>query len=452
MREVTVKDIVAITGGKLLCGEETYPITNFSTDSRKMGEGDLFVPIIGERVDGHDFIESALKNGGATLTQKHEKMEDSHPWIFVEDTMKAMQKIASWYRGNMQFPIIAVTGSVGKTTTREMITRALESDFTVFHTEGNYNSQIGVPLTIARMTGEEQVAVLEAGMSQFGEMAQLEKMIRPNVVVFTNIGVAHIENLGTQENICKEKMELAKHVDDTGAIFLNGDDEVLMAHKEEFCGTVITYGTSEHCDYQAKDIRMEDGKMKFTCKRRGEEFEIVMDVLGQHNVLNALAAFGVSEFLGLSLDKVKHQFEQFKGTRQQVHTLPKYTVIDDTYNASPDSMKASIRVLSEMPCKGKRVAVLADMLELGEKSEEYHREVGNFLAKKQIDSLYVFGSMSKYLLEGAKKVNEHLDGKHFTSREELLTFLKDNIKTGDCILFKGSNGMKLSEIVTQFLK
>lgn len=452
MKQVTVKDILEVTGGTLLCGEESYEITNFSTDSRNMQEGYLFVPTIGERVNGHRFIESALQNGGATLTQEHDTMEDTHPWIRVEDTKKAMQQIAAWYRGKMEFPVVAVTGSVGKTTTREMITRALEAGFFVFHTEGNYNSQVGVPLTIARMTGEEEVAVLEAGMSQFGEMTELEKMIRPNIVVFTNIGVAHIENLGTQDNICKEKMELAKNVDQNGIVFLNGDDEILMKHRQEFQAKVFTYGTGEQCDYRAKEVRTEQGKTKFTYIRNGKETEIVMDVLGQHNVLNALAAFGVAEFLGLPIEKTCHQFENFKGTRQQVHVLENYTVIDDTYNASPDSMKASLSVLADMKCEGKKIAVLADMLELGEKSEQYHREVGDFLGSQSIDTLYVLGELSTYLLEEAKMKKKELIGLSFTTKEELMQQLERTISKGDCILLKGSNGMKLSEVAKYLLK
>lgn len=451
MKQVTVKDILEVTGGTLLCGDENYEIINFSTDSRKMQEGYLFVPMLGEKVDGHRFIESALQNGGATFTQEHDEMNDSHPWIRVEDTKKAMQQVARWYRNKMQFPVIAVTGSVGKTTTREMITRVLEAGFHVFHTEGNYNSQVGVPLTIARMAGEEEVAVLEAGMSQVGEMTELEKMIQPKIAVFTNIGVAHIENLGTRDNICKEKMELAKNIDQNGAIFLNGDDAILMEHKEEFKGKVFTYGTSEQCDYQAKDVRTESGKMMFTYVRNGKEMPIVMDVLGQHNVLNALAAFGVAEFLGLSIEKVCHQFEDFKGTRQQVHVLSDYTIIDDTYNASPDSMKASLNVLADMTCSGKKIAVLADMLELGENSEKYHREIGTVVAEKKIDVLYVLGDYSKFLWEQAKQERPVLEGKVFDSREELMNSLKTIIEKGDLILLKGSNGMKLSEIAKGLL-
>lgn len=451
MRPITIKQIVEITGGTLLCGNEMETINDFCIDSRKMAKDMLFVPIIGERVDGHQFIESALKNGGATLTQQHEEKEDIHPWIRVENTIEAMQKIAKWYRMQMKFPVVAITGSVGKTTTREMVTRALEAKYTVFHTEGNYNSQAGVPLTIARMTGEEEVAVLEAGMSQFGEMSALEEMIRPDIAVFTNIGVAHIENLGTQDNICKEKMELAKHITEKGAIVLNGDDPILMAHKEQLKGTIITYGTGKDCDYRATNIRIEQGKTKFTCSYQGESFEITMDVLGEHNVLNALSAFAVSGWLEIPMEQVCHQFEAFEGTRQKIYSLKDYTIIDDTYNASPDSMKASIRVLSEIPCNGRRIAVLADMLELGEKTEQYHREVGAFLAENNIEELYTYGTLSAYLLEEAKKTNSTIKGKSFMDREQLLSFLKGHIQKGDCMLLKGSNGMKLSEISKQFV-
>lgn len=451
MKNVIVKDIVSVTGGILLCGDENYEITNFSIDSRTTKEGDLFIPIVGEKVDSHRFIENALQNGGATLTQRHREKEGTNPWIYVEDTMQALQKIAKWYREKMTFPVVAVTGSVGKTTTREMVTRALEAGFHVFHTEGNYNSQIGVPLTIARMTGEEDVAVLEAGMSEFGEMARLEPMIAPNYVVFTNIGVAHIENLGSRENICKEKMELAKNLSEDGVVFLNGDDPILMSHRDDFSCKVVTYGTNETCDYYAKDIRNEQGQMKFTCVRRGEEFEIVLDVLGNHNVLNSLAAFGVAEELGLTMEQVKHQFEQFEGTRQKIYQCAEYTVIDDTYNASPDSMLASLDVLSQMACDGKKIAVLGDMLELGEKSEEYHRALGKAKWVQMVQEVYTFGKESKCILEEVKKNNSFILGEHFEDREQLIEYLKLKLEKGDCILLKGSNGMRLSEVVKELL-
>lgn len=451
MKNVTVKDIVKVTGGILLCGDENYEITNFSIDSRTTKEGELFIPIVGEKVDSHRFIENALQNGGATLTQQHREKEGSKAWIYVENTMQALQKIAKWYREKMTFPVVAVTGSVGKTTTREMVTRALEAGFRVFHTEGNYNSQIGVPLTIARMTGEEDVAVLEAGMSEVGEMAKLESMIAPNYVVFTNIGVAHIENLGSRENICTEKMALAKNISQDGVVFLNGDDKVLMSHRDDFACRVVTYGTNETCDYYAKDICNEQGQMKFNCVRKGETFEIVLDVLGNHNVLNSLAAFGVAEELGLTMEQVRHQFEHFEGTRQKIHKLTKYTVIDDTYNASPDSMLASLDVLSQMMCDGKKIAVLGDMLELGEKSEEYHRAVGKEKWVQMVQEVYTFGKESKFILEEASKNNVSILGKHFDDREKLIVYLKSRLETGDCILLKGSNGMKLSEVVKELI-
>lgn len=451
MKNVTVKDIVEVTGGLLLCGDENYEITNFSIDSRTTKEGDLFIPIVGENVDSHRFIENALQNGGATLTQQHKEKEGTNPWIYVENTMQALQKIAKWYRDKMTFPVVAVTGSVGKTTTREMVTRALESGFHVFHTEGNYNSQIGVPLTIARMIGDEDVAVLEAGMSEFGEMARLEPMISPKYVVFTNIGVAHIENLGSRENICKEKMELAKNVPQDGVVFLNGDDPILMSHRDDFTCKVVTYGTDATCDYYAKDICNEQGQMKFTCVRKGEEFEIILDVLGNHNVLNSLAAFGVAEELGLTMEQVRHQFEHFEGTRQKIHRLTKYTVIDDTYNASPDSMLASLDVLSQMVCDGKKIAVLGDMLELGEKSEEYHRSIGKAKWVQTVQEVYTFGKESKFILEEVKQNNPSVLGEHFEDREQLTEYLKSRVETGDCVLLKGSNGMKLSEVVKKLL-
>ena len=224
MEQVTIRDIVKATGGKLLCGNPDKEITGFSIDSREGREDYLFVPIIGERVDAHRFIEGALKINGATLTSEHDEMEDEKPWIRVDDTVKAMQRIGTAYRNRLDLPVVAVTGSVGKTTTREMIAWAMASEKKVFQTIGNQNSQIGVPLTLSRMTAEDEAAVLEIGMSERGQIETLTKMIRPNIAVVTVIGVSHIMQLKSQENICLEKMDIIKGLPEDGKVFLNGDD------------------------------------------------------------------------------------------------------------------------------------------------------------------------------------------------------------------------------------
>lgn len=451
MENITVKDIVEAVDGRLLCGNPDQIITSISTNSREMDETTLFVPLIGERVNAHRFIQSALQSGGAALTQEHDAMEDRHCWIRVENTQSAMQALASYYRGLMKLPIVAVTGSVGKTTTRDMISTALSAKFRVFRTEGNLNSQVGVPITLARISSHDEVAVLEAGMSMKGEMTRLAAMIRPDMAVFTNIGVAHIENLKTQDGICLEKMELINTMPENGVVFLNGDDEILLRHRDRIRQHVLTYGLLEGCDYRGTDIRIENNSTYFSCTCHGKTFEVVLNVLGEHNVRNALAAIAVSDQLGIDPVLAAGQFMKFEGLRQRVYQTDTYTVIDDTYNASPDSMKASLDVLSQMECKGRRIAVLADMLELGEDTIRYHYEVGTYLADRPVDELYVVGELASHIQKGAIDRRKDIITQSFADNDTLIQFLAHSLKTGDCILLKGSNGMKLQEIAKTLL-
>ena len=366
MEQMTIADIVEATGGKLLCGDPSMEIRGFSIDSREGQKDYLFVPIIGERVDAHRFIENALQINGATLTQKHDEMESDKPWIRVEDTVKAMQQIGTAYRNRLNLPVVAVTGSVGKTTTREMIAWALSGEKKVFQTIGNQNSQIGVPLTLSRMTKEDEAAVLEIGMSERGQIETLTTMIRPNIAVVTVIGVSHIMQLKSQENICLEKMDIIKGLPEDGKVFLNGDDPFLIPYEGKLPFDTYFYGMGENCQYRAKEISQDEDGMHFVMEIQGEgSYPVHLSVLGDHNVKNALVALGVAHQMGLSVEKAAKALETFHGQRQKIVKVNGYTLIEDAYNASPDSMKAALRVLSGM--KGRKIAVLADMLELGEK-------------------------------------------------------------------------------------
>ena len=370
MENITIKDIVKAAEGQLLCGDENKVIKEFSIDSRSGNEDSIFVPIIGERVDAHKFIDGALKINGATFTSEHDKpltgFEDK-PWIKVADTVEAMQKVGTFYRNRMNLPVVAVTGSVGKTTTREMISTALASQKRVFQTIGNQNSQIGVPLTLSHLTAEDEIAVLEIGMSERGQIEKLTNMIRPNIAVVTMIGVSHIAQLKTQENICLEKMDIVKGLPEDGIVFLNGDDKFLAPYRGKLSHRTFFYGLNKECDYRAEEVRVRDGQTLFHFYYKDGEaeknMEVVLGTMGEHNVRNALVALGVAHQMGLDMEVAAKALSTFHGQRQQMHTLKSCTLIDDTYNASPDSMKASISVLSSMEgVKGRRIAALADML------------------------------------------------------------------------------------------
>lgn len=460
MENITIKDIVEACSGQLLCGDENKVIKEFSIDSRSGSEDSIFVPIIGERVDAHKFIDGALKINGATFTSEHdEPLEgfENKPWIKVADTVEAMQKVGTFYRNRMNLPVVAVTGSVGKTTTREMISTVLASQKKVFQTIGNQNSQIGVPLTLSHLTREDEIAVLEIGMSERGQIEKLTNMIRPNVAVVTMIGVSHIAQLKTQENICLEKMDIVKGLPEDGMVFLNGDDKFLAPYRGKLSHKTFFYGMDKACDYRAENVHVKDGQTIFHFfYKEGKvvkDMEVVLGTMGEHNVRNALVALGVAHQMGLDMKVAAKALVTFHGQRQQMHTLKSCTLIDDTYNASPDSMKASVSVLSSMEgVKGRRIAALADMLELGEKEREYHYEVGKFIAGTQVDEVAAYGELSEEILKGVEDNNERIVVKHFESRDALKDYLFTYVHPDDVLLLKASNGMKLKEIAEAFLQ
>ena len=451
MENVNVKAIVEAVNGNLLCGVEDTVITDISINSKELKEKDIFVPLIGERVDAHRFLEDALKKCAAALTQEHDSptkqmLESGKCVIRVEDTLKAMQQLAKWYRDNMSLPVVGVTGSVGKTTTREMIYTALQAEKKVFQTQKNYNSQVGVPLTLAKLSKQDEIAVLEMGMSNPGEMEKLAAIIRPDVAVITCIGVAHIEQLKTQDNICSEKMKIAAYMSKDNVTFLNGNDAILMANRDKLQTKVVTFGFQDDCDYQAIDRRVEEQESVFTMRYPDGELEVRLQALGEHNIQNALVALAVADYYGVSLELAAKALYTFQGQRQQVIKTSHFTLIDDTYNASPDSMKAALGVLRDMQCEGKRIAVLADMLELGEDTKQYHREVGETVAECNIDCLIGYGELAKEIESAANGVEII----HADSLEDIPVILEKKANQADVILFKGSNGMKLSSITKMY--
>lgn len=455
MENITVKDIVNMTGGVLLCGEEDTPVTDICINSKEIKEGDLFIPIIGEKVDAHRFIESALETGAAALTSRHNDIVVAKkPYIRVNDTVDALQCIGKEIRKQIPIPVVAVTGSVGKTTTREMITLALSTAKRTFHTEKNLNSQIGVPITLSRMSHQDEIAVLELGISETGQMDILSEMVRPNMAVVTTIGVAHIEFMKTQENIRKEKLSIVHFMKEGGTLFLNGDDKLLKDAKEtEHCTCrTLFYGTSDWCDYYAKDIVYHDSYTTFVCVHGQKEVPVQLNTLGKHNVGNCVAALAVASENGIPMETAAEAFRTFEGQRQRVIQLEnKYTLIDDTYNASPDSMKASINVLCDMPCEGRRIAVLGDMFELGENEVRYHREIGQFLLDKPVDEVVVLGELSQNIKQVIEESGNGVKVFTFSDNEEAAIYLMAVLKPEDVVLIKASNGMNLKEIVNILL-
>lgn len=454
MEHMTVKDLVEATGGKLLCGKPETEVKNISLDSRTMKGGDLFVPIIGEKVDAHKFIPQVFEKGAvATLTSEHDKMDSPYAWIRVDNTVKALQNIGIYCRNRLALPLVGVTGSVGKTTTREMIAAALSASYRVFKTPGNSNSQVGVPITISEVSEQDQVGVIELGMSEPGELTVIAKIARIDMAVITNIGITHIEQLGSRENIYKEKMTIQDGLKDDGILILNGDDDMLCVTKGKPGVKTFYYGTGENCDYRAEDIVLTDTGSEFTAVCGDERQKVRLNVLGRHNVLNAMAAIAVCRQLGMTMGQAAKGLLTFTGfkNRQQIYEGKRLTILDDSYNASPASMKAAIDVFMTLKKGSRHVAVLADMKELGEQVFQYHKEVGEYAAEAGVDCVVTLGDACRYLAAG---VQEHSGALvvEFTDKEQLAAFLEKELKEGDCVLFKGSNSMGLSTIAARFIE
>lgn len=454
MENITVNEILIATGGELISGNNNTSICNISIDSRVMKGEDIFVPLIGERVDGHDFIDKAITNGAvAVFTSRDITPFGDIAWIKVEDTLKALQQLGVYYKSLHKMPVVAVTGSVGKTTTREMVATALSAGFNVFKTSKNFNSNIGLPVTLSEIKSDDEIAVLELGISDFGEMDELTDMARPNVAVVTNIGVAHIAQFKTRENICLEKLAVAKGLNPKGLLILNGDDDMLLAHGRDAFENVLYYGIGNHNDVYAENISYTENKTAFDAVIKGEKIKVELPVIGQHMVMNALAALSAASFFGVDLEKAAEKLSEFGGfkNRQQIYEVDDIKIIDDTYNASPDSMKAAITVLENIKTGGKRVAVLADMLELGDNSPIYHKEVGEFAAKHNVDRLITVGSMGRKIADGFNTIctRDGIEAEiaSFSENKDAYEYINKTVNNGDTLLFKGSNGMHLGEII-----
>lgn len=454
MEHITVREILEATGGRLLCGEESVPLKHISIDSRAMQGDDLFVPLVGEKVDAHKFIGQALEHGAAAvLTSEHDQMESEAAWIRVDDTKKALQAVGSYYRRRLPLPLVGVTGSVGKTTTREMIAAALSARYKVYKTPGNHNSQIGVPVTLSEISSSDEIGVIELGMSEPGELTVIAQLAQINMAVITNVGITHIEQLGSRDNIYQEKISIQDGLVEGGVLFLNGDDDMLAATKARDGFRRVTFGTGEHCDYRAVDVELFEGHPEFTAVHGEERAAVRLKVMGRHNVQNAMSALAVAGECGIPMAEAADMLAEFTGfkNRQQIYHHQGLTVIDDTYNASPVSMKASLDILRSLTTDGKRIAVLADMKELGPEAPKYHYEIGSYIAGHPVDEVILLGELAREIKKGIEDQTDRIMVREFGTMEELTEYLKAMLTEGDCVLFKGSNSMKLGDAAVCFL-
>ena len=452
-KNITVNKIVEICNGKLLSGDENIQVKTYSKDTRTLNKGDMYLGIKGEKINGNDYIEQAFINGAIgcitdeNVSQKIiNKYKKEKVIIKVENTIKAIQGLAKYKRSLYNIPVIAVTGSVGKTSTKDIIANVLGQKYKVLKTEGNMNNHIGLPMTLLKLKDHTAV-VVEMGMNHFGEISLLTNIAKPTGCVITNIGTSHIGNLGSRENILKAKLEILEGLDKDGFVLINNDNDLLHDWaKKEKKYKVYTYGLENNSTYMAK---------KVTILENSSEFEINgikgnVPVGGIHFVYNSVCAFAVGDILNVEKEKIIKGISEFKLTAKRMDTeviQDNIKIINDSYNASYDSMKAALEVVNNTLAQ-RKIAILGDMLELGDYAKELHEKVGEEVVKNKIDILITIGENAKNIANKAKELKME-NVQSFNNIDEAIKNIKEIIKSGDLILLKASNSMNFSKILNE---
>lgn len=450
MKHMTLENIARVCKGTCFHGGENLKkeISFIETDSRKAGEGCLFVPIVGERVDAHKFIPDVMEKGALCTLSEQDLGEVDFPWIRVESSLQAVKDMAEFYLEQLDIPVVGITGSVGKTSTKEVIASVLKEKYQTLKTQGNFNNELGLPLTVFRLREGDEIAVLEMGISDFGEMSRLAKIARPNTSVITNIGQCHLEYLGDRDGVLKAKTEVFDYIKENGNIVLNGDDDKLCTVKAVRGIEPVFFGLDETFPVYATDVKSQGLKgISCTIHLEDESFAVTIPIPGKHMVYNALAAAAVGRIYGLTAEQMKkgiESLEALSGRFRMVETEDLF-IVDDCYNANPMSMKASLQILQDG--LGRRVAILGDMGELGENERQLHAEVGQFAARQDIDLLICVGELSRAMAEAAEKEQGKVSVRFVPDRETLLNNLEGYIQKGDTILVKASHFMKFEEVV-----
>lgn len=477
---LTIDEILEATGGTIIRESSGRVFNGLSTDSRSISKGTLFLPIIGERFDGHDFIAAAIAGGASGslvqrgLEEKLKSVAEDVALIVVDDTLKALGDIAHFWRMRFEIPVIAVTGSSGKTTTKEMIAGIMELTKKVLKTQGNFNNLIGLPLTLLEMNTGHEAAILEMGTNARGEIGRLTRIARPDVGIITNIGPAHLEGLESMDVVKEEKWDLFNNMGNKGVAIINNDDDSLSALSSRWKGKTVTFGIKKDADVRAENItnkipsnspfklvldsdrgkgRILKGKMgaDFTLRMDGNSREIAMSTAGKHNIYNALAAAASCRAAGIEYDLICEGLMSFKpiSGRMEIMKLKNGAfLIDDTYNANPASVGVALETLKDLSGEHGSTVVLGDMLELGAWAEEMHEGIGNLMADTGVDTIFLKGELIRAAAAGAIKKGLKSDRIYFPETTgEIVAHLKSYLKKGDWVLVKGSRNMRMEEIV-----
>ena len=456
MKNMTPSAVCRAAGG-IMKGPKAFQnteITAVITDSRKILSGCLFAAIRGNNSDGHAYIRQAVEAGAAAVLGEEIPEGLPVPGIQVENTVPALQRLAAWYLDQFDIPAVGIIGSAGKTSTKEMVSYVLSEKYRVLKTEGNFNNELGVPLTIFRLTDQDEIAVIEMGINHFGEMDRLGKIVRPDTVIMTNIGTAHLEFLESRAGILKAKSEVFAHMGPGSRVILNGDDDMLSSIEEVNGTAPIRYGVDNaDADVRAEEITSLGLRgVRFRLCAGGERTEVTVPSPGQHSVYNALAGAAAGIRYGLTPEQIRNGIGKYHGLSGRMHIIQSgpVCIMDDCYNANPSSMKASLSILQE--ADGRRTAVLGDMGELGTEAESLHREVGRYAASLGLEQICCVGTLGKQIRDGAEEVLKNKEDKKthvlwYETREELIRALPELIRPRDTILVKASRFMGLEKAV-----
>jgi UDP-N-acetylmuramoyl-tripeptide--D-alanyl-D-alanine ligase len=453
---LTIATVLEATGGSLIQGDRQIPVAGVSTDSRSIKPGELFFALRGERFDGHRFVTKALERGGrgAVVDQKGEGIADKTIAIIqVADTLQALGDLANLWRRKHPIPVIAVVGSNGKTTTKEMVAGILKRKETVLKNSGNLNNLIGLPLSLLKMNAQDSVAVLEMGMNRIGEILRLTHIAEPDVGIMTNIGPVHLEGVGSIEGVMKAKGELLEGMGEHGSLIFNADDPRVVALSTEFTGAKISFGIKNPADLMARDIRTgRDGGVSFRLIGSSGKSTIALKLMGGHQVYNALAAAAASSHLGVGMKDIKEGLEAFQPPPMRMEMMKQkkgITIINDAYNANPPSMESALRTLAEVT-KGRKVAVLGDMWELGEFAQQAHRELGRQVKEYGIDLLFLLGQFAPHVAQGAQEAGMPPEAVYIGQDYHAVSLrLAQQLHKGDWVLVKGSRIMNMETIIRE---
>ncbi len=456
MQPISISEIMEAVGGTLLGeGDSSITINKVETDSRSITEGSLFIPLVGERFDGHAFLNQALENGAAAcLTQRErESYLPGKCYIKVDSTHRALRDLAKHYKKKFHIPFIAVTGSVGKTTTKDMIAAVLGERYNVLKTEGNLNNNFGVPRTLLRLEPEHEICVVEMGMNHAGEIDYLAEIVEPEAAVITNVGDSHIEHFGSRENILKAKCEVFSHMKQDGFVVLNGDDELLSTLRGKLPFETVWVGGNEGLEYRALSVS-SDGEQYVHCDvtTPAGEFAVDIPALGFHMIYPMLSAAAIGAHFGLTNEEIARGVLRFAPTKMRMNIISRgenITILNDTYNANPQSMRAAVEVLSKSKSAHK-MAVLGDMFELGSLAPMLHAGVGDYLGKAGIDCLVAVGENAEHMAKAAEEAGVP-EVYWRPTKKEALTVLEQVVRPDTTILVKASRGMEFEEL-TAFLQ